>query len=270
MTPTQLQPAAPAASEALQDGLEVAQGSLTDPTGGVAMTFGRSLALSAGLHAAALGCALFVAFGRAPGEHGRRYDASLLFAEALPEDDWQEPEPPSEQPTLDALDEPPVEVQPVPEEVRPFEPDPLPVPFALSDAAWERLDPSPLARALPPPPPEEPPRPNPAVASSPPPAAPAPPPGEDRALAILEAQKPAYPRVSLRLEEQGTVTVRIHVGPDGRVRDVELVASSGFARLDEAALEAVRAWVFRPALVGGEPVADSLLHNVTFRLDAAN
>ena len=49
--------------------------------------------------------------------------------------------------------------------------------------------------------------------------------------------------------------------------DVELVESTGHARLDRAALTAVRTWSFHPATRDGVRVADSLLHRMTFRIE---
>ena len=77
----------------------------------------------------------------------------------------------------------------------------------------------------------------------------------------------AYPHDARRMGQQGSALLRIHVATDGRVLDVELVESSGHERLDQAALTAVRTWSFHPATRDGVPVADSLLHRVTFRIE---
>ena len=67
--------------------------------------------------------------------------------------------------------------------------------------------------------------------------------------------QPPYPAASERQEEEGVVTVRVRVGPDGRVLSAELKASSGHRRLDEVAVEhARRAWRFVPATRNGLPV----------------
>ena len=67
---------------------------------------------------------------------------------------------------------------------------------------------------------------------------------------------PAYPAMARRLGEEGEVRLDVWVGADGRVRDVRLTRSSGSALLDDAAIEALRAWQFRPATVDGVPVAE--------------
>jgi protein TonB len=49
---------------------------------------------------------------------------------------------------------------------------------------------------------------------------------------------------------------------------VEVVESSGFARLDESAREALEHWRFSPRREGGRAVATTFLHRVTFRLES--
>jgi TonB family protein len=100
-------------------------------------------------------------------------------------------------------------------------------------------------------------------------AAVAAPQGESRAVALLESPRPPYPRISLRLNEEGSVLVRIHVDADGRVSSVEVLESSGFERLDEAAKAGVRSWRFEPALQGGKPVAGTYDHRIIFVIERA-
>lgn len=73
--------------------------------------------------------------------------------------------------------------------------------------------------------------------------------------AYLNNPRPAYPSMSRRLAEEGRVMLEVHVLPDGTPSKVALARSSGFSRLDEAALEAVKRWKFVPAKRGGEAVA---------------
>lgn len=60
----------------------------------------------------------------------------------------------------------------------------------------------------------------------------------------IEGKDPDYPRLSSRLKEQGTVVLRLSLDEEGRVRGVELVESSGYSRLDEAAMSAAPKWRF--------------------------
>jgi periplasmic protein TonB len=75
-------------------------------------------------------------------------------------------------------------------------------------------------------------------------------------------------RFAVRLGEEGTVTLELRVGIDGRVRESRVLQSSGFPRLDTAALEeALRAWRLKPATRDGEPVETWHALRVSFRLD---
>jgi len=77
---------------------------------------------------------------------------------------------------------------------------------------------------------------------------------------------PEYPRVALRRGEEGVVLCRIHVDARGGVRWVELEESSGSARLDEAALEALATWRFRPCTIDGVKSPSIYRHRVRFEL----
>ncbi len=78
--------------------------------------------------------------------------------------------------------------------------------------------------------------------------------------------RPRYPRSSIRRGREGLAVVAARVGADGGVRSVRLVRSSGHARLDAAALSAVREARFRPALRNGEAVASVVHVPIRFRL----
>lgn len=83
----------------------------------------------------------------------------------------------------------------------------------------------------------------------------------------LQNPPPVYPRSALRRRIQGTVMVDVRVGVDGFPRMVRLEASSGYAMLDEAALEAVRKWQFTPARRGSEVVEAGVVVPVEFRIN---
>ncbi|HET8731748.1 MAG TPA: energy transducer TonB [Moraxellaceae bacterium] len=90
------------------------------------------------------------------------------------------------------------------------------------------------------------------------------PPGFDSALPANP--RPAYPLGSRWAGEQGTVYLDLYVNADGHVGDVRLVRSSGYRRLDESALTAVRRWVFRPARRNGEATAAWMSYSMGFNL----
>lgn len=71
----------------------------------------------------------------------------------------------------------------------------------------------------------------------------------------LNNPKPAYPALSRRLGEQGRAVVRVLIGVDGAAQKVELHSSSGFERLDRAAMDTVMRWRYTPGKRGGVPEA---------------
>jgi TonB family protein len=58
---------------------------------------------------------------------------------------------------------------------------------------------------------------------------------------------PRYPPDALRRRIEGTVLLKVEVRPAGDTGAVDVARSSGHRSLDEAAVEAVRKWRFRPA-----------------------
>ena len=78
--------------------------------------------------------------------------------------------------------------------------------------------------------------------------------------------KPDYPKGARQRGEQGDVVVELRVNAEGFVDLAEVVTSSGFAELDEAALRAVRAAKFVPAKSGRESVASTARITLTFKL----
>jgi protein TonB len=76
----------------------------------------------------------------------------------------------------------------------------------------------------------------------------------------LQNPKPPYPSVSRRLNEQGKTTVRVLIGTDGQPQRAEIAKSSGFDRLDQAALTTVMRWRYVPGKRGG--VAEAMWFNV--------
>ncbi len=83
----------------------------------------------------------------------------------------------------------------------------------------------------------------------------------------LDNPKPGYPTMSKRLGEQGKVLLRVLVNSKGFPDKVEIDKSSGFARLDNAALQAVERWKFVPARQGAQAVVASVIVPVSFILE---
>jgi protein TonB len=98
------------------------------------------------------------------------------------------------------------------------------------------------------------------------PAAPAPILPPDFTAAQLRNAGPAYPYLSRRAREEGVVLLKVLVSTEGRAARLEIQESSGYARLDEAALKTVGKWRFVPATQAGQPREAWVLVPVTFSL----
>lgn len=153
------------------------------------------------------------------------------------------------QPAPQPRPQPPV--QPTVARKRPVPHAPAPRPVA------PRQPPSPVAPVAaaephPPAPPAA------AVATAPAPAAEGPPAPARIELPSTNAEYlqnpvPTYPPASRRAGEQGKVIVRVLIGTDGVAREAELRQSSGYDRLDRAALDTVRQWRYVPGKRNGVP-----------------
>src|SRR3569623_2718304 len=84
--------------------------------------------------------------------------------------------------------------------------------------------------------------------------------------AYLDNPAPAYPPLSRRLREQGTVLLRVYGEPTGLPGRVELKQSSGYARLDGVALDTVKRWRFVPARQDTTAVAGWVVVPISFSL----
>lgn len=67
--------------------------------------------------------------------------------------------------------------------------------------------------------------------------------------------KPEYPRIAQEAGVEGTVVVHVYLGKDGRVLKAELDEKARVPLLDDAALEAAKRWVFKPAFTNNQPVS---------------
>lgn len=161
------------------------------------------------------------------------------------------PAPTPAQPEPKIRSAPPVPPRPAPEVVRKPE-RPQPVESARPDI----------------PHPEPPPAPAPVAIETPKPVPPPPlPVTQPRFNAdYLDNPKPPYPGTSRRMGEEGEVRLRVHVTPAGTAQQVEVYRSSGFPRLDQAALDAVKQWRFIPARQGDQPVPAWVIVPIQFSL----
>ncbi|MES2956655.1 MAG: TonB family protein [Pseudomonadota bacterium] len=110
-----------------------------------------------------------------------------------------------------------------------------------------------------------------AVAVAPPAPPPTAPPAERQiAISQVEYLSPPqllYPQAARRMREQGQVQVRVRVDEQGRTEQCLVLRSSGYARLDEAALATVRATRFKPYREDGVARPFWVVMPLVFELD---
>jgi protein TonB len=75
---------------------------------------------------------------------------------------------------------------------------------------------------------------------------------------------PQYPDIAKQARVQGVVILECTISPQGRVSDVKILR--GIPLLNEAALTAVKQWVYSPTLLNGVPVPVIMTVTVNFRL----
>ncbi len=88
----------------------------------------------------------------------------------------------------------------------------------------------------------------------------------DELPSVAQRVLPVYPELARDAGVEGTVLVQALVGKDGRVKDVRVQPGHSIPLLDDAALDAVKRWVFTPALQNGHPVPVWVRVPVIFRL----
>ena len=88
--------------------------------------------------------------------------------------------------------------------------------------------------------------------------------GAVRAPTQISKVAPVYPPIALSAQVSGVVILEALIGVDGRVSDAKVLRS--IPLLDQAALDAVRQWVYTPTLLNGVPVPIVMTVTVTFVL----
>ena len=141
---------------------------------------------------------------------------------------------------------PPAETLPLP---RPLPLPQPPVPLVVPTVEWTPTPPIPVPTQPGPPPVEAV-----AVQQQPAPTVAVPPPERQVLITQVSYLSPPvllYPPAARRLREEGRVQVRVRVDEEGRPERFIVVRSSGHPKLDEAALQTVRATRFKPYTEGG-------------------
>lgn len=91
--------------------------------------------------------------------------------------------------------------------------------------------------------------------------------GDVKAPIIVTKVEPVYPAEALKARIQGIVICEAIIDKNGDVKKAMVLKPLPFG-LDQAALEALRQWKFRPATLNGEPVEALFNVTINFHLDA--
>lgn len=83
----------------------------------------------------------------------------------------------------------------------------------------------------------------------------------------LNNPRPPYPMVARRMGYNGKVILNVEVLAEGKAGQVLLHQSSGYAILDNSALQTVKTWKFSPAKRLGQPVTQWFLVPIKFSLE---
>lgn len=192
---------------------------------------------------------------------GLAVDAVQSVVERVTTIDVEEPPPPEPE------DEPPPPPEDIPETAPP-PPVAPPPPINIAPAPPPLRTtptippPAPPTLRIPPPAPPAPPAPRPAPPSQ---ARGASPDGQGRWAARIQGD---YPSSALRREEQGTVTMRITIGANGRVEACSVTGSSGSSALDDAACRGMQRYArYNPALnAAGNPISATTSQSIRYVL----
>jgi protein TonB len=84
------------------------------------------------------------------------------------------------------------------------------------------------------------------------------------AAMLLRNTNPVYPTIAKAAGVQGTVTLQAMISKSGTIENLRVV--SGPPMLQQAAMEAVKTWVYQPYLLDGQPVEVETTVNVIFSL----
>lgn len=90
--------------------------------------------------------------------------------------------------------------------------------------------------------------------------------GPDLAFFCPVRPAPVYPRTSRKLGEEGTVILNVEWNQEGKITLASVKKSSGFSRLDHAALTAIEKWRCNPAERDGVPVRAVGVQPFSFQL----
>lgn len=84
---------------------------------------------------------------------------------------------------------------------------------------------------------------------------------------ILHQEKPRYPRMAKRRNQQGIVILDIVVDEEGLPEAIKILTSSGYPSLDKAAVASVKHWRFKPERRHNQRVKSQVHVPVNFQIN---
>jgi TonB family protein len=88
--------------------------------------------------------------------------------------------------------------------------------------------------------------------------------GDVKGPKLIKQVDPVYPPVARQSQVEGTVILEVTTDIYGRVRDIKVLRS--IPLLDQAAVDAVKQWVYEPPIINGKPISVTFTVTVTFTL----
>lgn len=93
--------------------------------------------------------------------------------------------------------------------------------------------------------------------------------GTELSVSCPERTAPTYPLLSRRMNETGTTVLRVELDEQGHVSSARVATGSGFERLDQAALTAVKTWRCQAPSRNGQPLRAVALQPFKFVLQGS-
>jgi len=90
--------------------------------------------------------------------------------------------------------------------------------------------------------------------------------GDVRAPVVIETVEPSYTEEARKARIRGIVIVEAVIGSDGVVKKAHVLKPLPFG-LDQAAIDAVKQWKFKPGMLDGKPVDVVFNLTVNFRIE---
>jgi len=81
---------------------------------------------------------------------------------------------------------------------------------------------------------------------------------------LLPKTQPVYPPIAKAARVSGTVVLQATISKTGTIENLRII--NGPAMLQQAAMDAVKSWRYRPYLLNNEPVEVETTVNVIFTL----